>query len=299
VIGWLHSASPGPFAHFVQAFRLGLKEAGFVEGQNVAIEYRWADGQYDRLPALAADLVHRGVALIAATGGPPAARAAKAVTTTIPIVFVVGADPVKLGLVAKLNRPEDNLTGVSLLINVLAPKQLEVLHEVVPKAMAIAVLVNPDNPNAGTDTREVREAARVLGRQLFVLNARNESDVDAAFANLVQQGAGGFMVVSDPILGVDRRDQLVALAARYAMPAIYPLNIFPAAGGLMSYGSNLANAYRDSGVYTGKILKGAKPADLPVLQSTKIEFVINLKTAQALGLTIPLPLLGRADEVIE
>jgi putative ABC transport system substrate-binding protein len=297
VIGFLHSASPAPFANVVGAFRQGLGETGYVEGKNVAIEYRWAENQIDRLPALAADLVRQQVAVVAA-GGPAAARAAKIATTTIPIVFMVGADPVESGLVASLNRPVGNLTGVGILINVLAPKQLEVLHELVPKATAVGMLVNPDSPNAEADTREVQAAARSLGHQVIVLNARTETDIDVAFATLVQRQAGGVVLISDPLI-FDRRVQIIVLAARHALPTIYPPRDFAVAGGLVSYGTNLADAYRQVGVYTGRILKGEKPADLPVQLSTKVELIINLKTANALGLTVPLTLLGRADEVIE
>jgi ABC-type uncharacterized transport system substrate-binding protein len=282
VIGFLHSASPGPSAHLVQSFRIGLKEAGFVEGQNIAIEFRWAEGHQDRMPALAADLASRQLAAIVAAG-PSAAHAAKAATATLPIVFLVGTDPVKSGLVASFNQPGGNLTGVGILINVLAPKQLEVLHEVVPKATTVAILVNPDSPNAETDARGVQEAAQVLGLRLVVLNYRTDSDIDAAFANLVREGVGGLILLSDPILN-DRRYHIAALAARNAMPTIGPESTFPRSGGLMSYGSSLANAFRDIGIYAGKILKGAKPADLPVMQPTKFELIINLGTAKALAL---------------
>jgi len=297
VIGFLHSASPEPFANVLAAFRQGLAEAGYFEGKNVAIEYRWAENKIDRLPTLADDLVRQQVAVIAA-GGPAAAQAAKAATTTIPIVFLVGADPVQSGLVASLNRPANNLTGVGFLVNTLAPKQLEVLHELVPKAMTVGMLVNPDGPNAEADTREVQEAARFLGHQLLVLNARTEADIDLAFAKLVQRESGGLIVIGDP-LNFDRRIKIIALAARNAIPTIYPLREFATAGGLMSYGPDLTVAYRIVGVYTGRVLKGDKPADLPVQMSTKVELFINLKTASMLGLTFPLTLLGRADEVIE
>jgi putative ABC transport system substrate-binding protein len=297
VIGFLHSASPEPFANVLAAFRQGLAEAGYFEGKNVAIEYRWAENKIDRLPTLADDLVRQQVAVIAA-GGPAAAQAAKAATTTIPIVFLVGADPVQSGLVASLNRPANNLTGVGFLVNTLAPKQLEVLHELVPKAMTVGMLVNPDGPNAEADTREVQEAARLLGHQLLVLNARTEADIDLAFAKLVQRESGGLIVIGDP-LNFDRRIKIIALAARNAIPTIYPLREFATAGGLMSYGPDLTVAYRIVGVYTGRVLKGDKPADLPVQMSTKVELFINLKTASMLGLTFPLTLLGRADEVIE
>jgi putative tryptophan/tyrosine transport system substrate-binding protein len=298
VIGFLHSASPEPFTNLVAAFRQGLSEAGYIDGRSVAIEYRWAENQIDRLPALAADLVRRKVVAIAALG-PAAAQAAKAATTTMPIVFLVGADPVTSGLVASLNQPVGNLTGIGFLINVLAPKQLEVLHELVPKAMIFGMLVNPDNPNAEADTREVQEAAaHLLGLQLLVLNARTETEIDLAFATLAQRQAGGLIVISDPLY-FDRGVQIIALAARHALPTIYSIREFAVAGGLMSYGTNVADAYHQVGVYTGRILKGVKPADLPVQLSTKVELIINLKTAKTLGLTFPLTLLGRADEVIE
>jgi len=297
VVGFLHSASPEPFANFVAAFRQGLSEAGYVDGHSVAIEYRWAENQIDRLPALAADLVRRKVVVIAALG-PAAAQTAKAATMTTPVVFLVGADPVQSGLVASLNRPAGNLTGVGFLINVLAPKQLEVLHELIPKA-AVGMLVNPDNPNAEADTREVQEAAsRLLGHQLLVLNARTETKIDVAFATLVQRQVGGLIVISDPLY-VDRGVQIIALAARHAVPTIYSVRELVVAGGLMSYGTDIADAYHLVGAYTGQILKGEKLANLPVQLSTKVELIINLKTANALGLTVPLTLLGRADEVIE
>jgi len=297
VVGFLHSASARPTAHLVRAFHLGLEEAGFSEGRNIAIEYRWAEGHQDRLPALAADLARRQLAMIVAAG-PSAAQAAKAATTILPIIFLVGTDPVKSGLVSSFNRPGGNLTGVGILINVLAPKQLEVLHEVVPKATVIAILVNPDSPNADTDAKGVQEAAQVLGLRLVVLNYRTESDIDAGFANLVRQGVGGLVLLSDPILN-DRRYHIAALAARYVMPTIGPEGTFPRSGGLMSYGSSLTDAFRDIGIYAGKILKGAKPADLPVMQPTKFELIINLGTARALGLEIPSKVLALADEVIE
>jgi putative ABC transport system substrate-binding protein len=297
VIGLLINASPGPYAPMMAAFRQGLGEAGYVDGKNVAIEYRWAEDQVDRLPALATDLVRQQVAVIAAAG-PPAAQAAKAATTTVPIVFLVGTDPIKSGLVTSLNRPEGNLTGIGFLVNTLAPKLLEVLHELVPKAMAVGMLVNPGSPNAEADTREIQAAARLLGLQVLVLNPRNETDIDAAFATLVQRQAGGLIVGGDPLF-FDRRVQIIALAARHAVPTIYPARELAVAGGLMSYGINLARAYYQVGVYVALILKGAKPADLPVQQTVKVELVLNLKTAKTLGLTFPLPLLGRADEVIE
>jgi putative ABC transport system substrate-binding protein len=297
VIGLLINASPEPYAPMMAAFRQGLSDTGYVDGKNVAIEYRWAENQIDRLPALATDLVRQQVAVIAAAG-PPAAHAAKAATTTIPVVFLVGADPVKSGLVASLNQPGGNLTGVGFLANALGPKLLEVLHELVPKAMAVGMLVNPGSPNAEADTSEIQAAARLLGHQVLVLNARSETDIDAAFVTLVQHQAGGLIVIADPLF-FDRHVQIVALAARHAVPTVYPVREMAVDGGLVSHGTNLANAYYQVGVYVALILKGAKPADLPVQQTVKVELVLNLKTAKALGLTFPITLLGRADEVME
>jgi putative ABC transport system substrate-binding protein len=281
----------------VAAFREGLKELGYVEGQNVAIEFRWAEGKYERLSALGTDLVRRQVAAIAATST-PAAQAAKALTATVPIVFTTGADPVQLGLVASLNQPGGNVTGVSFLVNELTKKQFEVLHQILPKAALIGFLVNPAVAYARSQTTEAQDAARALGRQLFVVTARTESEIDAAFAALVKKLAGGVITISDPFLN-SRRDQIVALAARHSLPALYPVRDYVAAGGPMSYGTSIIGAYRQVGVYTGRILKGEKPADLPVMRPTKLELVINLKTAKALDLTIPPALIALADEVIE
>src|SRR6266851_1170292 len=299
VIGFLSAGSPKDFAPNVAAFNRGLAEAGYVDGKNVTIEYRWADEQYDRLPALAADLVRRQVSVIAAPGNTPAVLAAKAAAPAIPIVFAIGVDPVTAGLVTSLARPGGNLTGVNFLTNLLVQKQFELLHEVVPNATVFALLVNPTNPNIAESTaRDAQEAARSLGLQLHVLNASTERDIDTAFASVVQLRAGALVVAADAFFA-SRRDYLAALTARNAIPAIYRSYEFAAAGGLMAYGASLADATRLVGVYTGRILRGEKPADLPVQQSTKVELVINLRTAKMLGLTFPLTLLGRADEVIE
>jgi ABC-type uncharacterized transport system substrate-binding protein len=297
VIGFLNTVSSDRSADRVRAFRQGLGENGYVEGKNVAIEYRWADGQNDRLPALVADLVRRQVTVIALSGI-AAALAAKAATTTIPIVFSIGGDPVEIGLVASLNQPGGNLTGVSNLNVELGPKRLELLHELVPKVAVIALLVNPTNPNAVTLSRDLEAAARTLGLQLHVLHASTERDFDTVFAALTQLRAGALMIGTDGYF-VDRVEQLGALTLRHEAPTIFQYREFAAAGGLMSYGGSRTDAFRQVGVYTGRILKGDKPADLPVQQSSKIEMIINLKTAKALGLTVPLTLLGRADEVIE
>ena len=298
VIGFLGSRSPEDSAALVAGFHAGLGETGFVENRNVTIEFRWAEGHYDRLPGLSADLVSRQVAVIAAPGGIAAGLAAKAATAKIPIIFLTGADPVQFRLVSSLSRPDGNVTGVAILTNTLAPKQLELLHEVVPTSRVVAFLVNPKNPITESDTRDVRSAANTTRQQILVLNASNDGDLDNAFTALVQQRAEALLVQSDPFFN-SRPDKIVALAARYAIPAMYQWRDFPVAGGLMSYGTILADAYRQVGIYAGKILKGAKPSDLPVQQSVRVQLIINPKTAKALGLTFPLTLLGRADEVIE
>ena len=298
VIGALNSAAAAPIAPLLAAFRLGLGEAGYVEGQNLAIEYRLAEGQYDRLPNLAADLVRRRVAVIATGGGTVSALAAKNATPTIPVVFVCDDDPVKVGLVTSISRPGGNVTGIHQLTTGLEAKRLGLLHELAPNVTTMAVLVNPDYPDAGIQIKEVEEAARTLGLQLHILKARIEADFDAAFATIVQQQAGALLVASDPFL-FSRREQLVALAARHAVPAIYQFRQNAAVGGLMSYGTRITDSYHQVGVYTGKILKGAKPADLPVVVSTRFEFVINLKTAKALGIKFSDNLLSLADEVME
>jgi putative ABC transport system substrate-binding protein len=297
VVGLLSPSPPGASAAFVAAFRQGLGETGYVEGQNVAFELRYAEGIYDRLPALAADLVGRKVDVIA-TIGPPSALAAKNATSTIPIVFEVGSDPVALGLVASLARPGGNLTGGTFLSAELLPKLLELVSEVVPQAAIIAVLVNPHNPNTELNIADVQEAVRSKTRQLNILKASTEDEIDAAFATLVQLRVGALVIAGDPFFN-SRTEQLVALASRHAVPAICPFREFAAAGGLISYGANVTATQRQIGIYAGRILKGEKPADLPVQQPTKFQLVINLKTAAALGLTVPQSLLARADEVIE
>jgi putative tryptophan/tyrosine transport system substrate-binding protein len=298
VIGFLNSSSPNREVDRVRAFRQGLAESGYVEGRNVAIEYRWAEGQNDRLPELANDLIRRQVTVIAAGYNLAADLAAKAATTTIPIVFQTGADPVEAGLVASLNRPGGNLTGVTNLSNQVVPKHLEVLHELVPAAKVIALLVNPTNPAAKTILRDAQAAAQTIGLQLHVLHATTERDFETAFASLRQMRAGALVISPDSFF-VSRSGQLAALALRYAVPTISAFRADVVAGGLMSYGGSATDQGRQAGVYTGRILKGEKPADLPVVQVTKVELTINLKTAKALGINIPLPLIGRADEVIE
>ncbi len=298
VIGYLGASARDTSAPLVAAFRQGLSDAGYVEGKNLAIEYRWAESRYDRLPALVADLVARKVDVIVVTGTPLAALAAKGATSTIPIVFTGISDAVGSGLVASLAHPGGNLTGISLLNVELTPKRLELLSELVPQARVIALLVNPNNPQTAGGIRDAQQAARTKGVQLPILMAGTEGEIDAAFATLAQLQAGALLIGPDPFF-TNQREQLVALASRHAIPAIYWLREYAASGGLISYGSSLTGAFREAGSYIDKILKGAKPADLPVQQPTKFELVINLKTAKALGLTVPQALLARADEVIE
>jgi putative tryptophan/tyrosine transport system substrate-binding protein len=299
VIGFLSSSSAESSAYRLDALRQGLGESGYAEGQNVTIEYRWADGQYDRLPSLAAELVRREVAIIVATGaGGVAAQAAKRATSTIPIVFSSAVDPIKAGLVASINRPGGNATGFVQFTALLEAKRLQLLHELVPNATVIGVLVNAANPVAETQTADVQAAARSISRQVHVVTASSEGEFDAAFAGLAQQRIGGLLIAADPFF-FSRREQLVALAARYALPAVYEWREFVVDGGLMSYGNRVTDAYHQIGIYCGRILKGANPADLPVVQPTKFELVINLKTAKALGLTVPNAMQLLADEVIE
>jgi putative tryptophan/tyrosine transport system substrate-binding protein len=298
VIGFLNPTSPDVNAEGLRAFRQGLKDTGYVEGENVAIEYRWAENQLDRLPVLADELVRRQVAVIATTGATAVASAAKAATTAIPIVFLTGADPVKSGLVASLARPGGNLTGINILTIELTAKRLELLRELVPAVTRVAVLLNPAGPAPETTLRDVETAARAMGLQIQVLNAGTSREINTAFAGFVRERPDALFVGPDPFF-ISRRVQLVHLASRHAVPAAYTGRDYAVAGGLMSYGSNLMDAFRQVGVYTGRILKGAKPADLPVVQATKFELVINAETARMLGLTIPDKLLALADEVIE
>jgi putative ABC transport system substrate-binding protein len=298
VIGFISGRSPDESASAVVAFRQGLAEADYVEGQNVQIAFRWAEGHYERLPMMAADLARRQVTAILATGGNPPVFAVKAATATIPIVFIIGSDPVEVGFVASVNRPGGNITGVSLFTSLLVAKRLELLRELVPAATIIAFLVNPDNSNARPDTAVMQAAAARLGQKLIVLSARTEQDIDLAFASLGQQQATALVVNTDAFF-LTQRNQLASLEARYAIPTIHDLREYTAGGGLISYGTNLPDAYRQAGIYIGRILKGAKPADLPVVQPTKFDLIINLKTAKTLGLDIPSSILVRADEVIE
>jgi putative tryptophan/tyrosine transport system substrate-binding protein len=298
IIGFLGFSSPEAFAREVTAFQQGVNELGFVEGRNVTTLYRWANGRFDRLPSLASDLAHSGVTMIAATGTPAAGRAAKAATLTIPIIFVTGDDPVQLGLVASLNRPNGNATGIYMLTASLESKRLELLHEVVPKAAIIGVMVDPNSPDTERQLRELPVAAGSIGQRIVILKAGTEREVEAAFASIPAERIDALLIASSPFY-LPLRQRIVALAAHYNVPAIYFFRDFAVAGGLMSYGTDLADAYRQAGRYAGRILKGEKPSDLPVQQSTKVEFVVNLKTAKSLGLSISLPLLGRADEVIE
>ncbi len=297
VVGYLSSGSRDGDAFRMAGFRQGLNETGYIDGRNVKIEYRWAENQLDRLAELATDLIRHPVGVIA-LGSTAAVRVAKAATTTIPIVFVMGGDPVKLGVVTSLNRPGGNLTGVSYLSLNLLAKRFEVLHETIPDAASIGYLLNPTNANVDANSRDVQAVAESLGQKLILVEASTESELEAAFAAFVQAQVGALFVDDDPFFN-SRPAQLVALAARYVIPAIYPLREYAAAGGLMSYGTSLADSYRQAGVYVGRILKGEKPADLPVAQATKIELIINLRTAKALGIKLPLSLLARADEVIE
>jgi len=298
VVGMLSAEWPGQFTDRLRAFHEGLRETGYVDGRNLAIESRWAEGRNDRLPALAAELVRRQVSVIVTAGSTPAALAASAATTTIPIVFYIGANPVEAGLVTSLSRPGGNVTGVVTLNVEVAPKRLELLHDLVPTATIIGALVNPTTPYAEALTRDLRTAAHTLGVQLHVLHASSERDFDTVFTSLVQLRAGGLVIGTDALFN-SRSEQLAALAIRHAMPAIYQFREFVSAGGLMSYGTTIVGTYRPLGVYTGRFLKGEKPAELPVQQATKVELIINLKTAKALGITVPLPLSGRADELFE
>ena len=298
VIGFLNGQSADTLRHVVDPFRQGLDQIGYVEGRNVAIDYRWAEGQDERLPTLVADLVQRRVAVIAATGGDPVALAAQRATATLPIVFTIGGDPVALGLVASLNRPSGNITGITQITTMLDPKRLEVLHELMPSIAVVAVLRNPNNANAEAQVPALQSAARTIGLGLQFLTATTEREIDVAFAAVAERRIGALVVASDPFFN-SRRQQMVALATRLAVPAIFHQREFALAGGLMSYGTSVTDMYRQAGIYTGRILKGEKPADLPIQQATKVELVINMKAAKALGRTFPITLLGRADEVIE
>jgi putative tryptophan/tyrosine transport system substrate-binding protein len=298
VIGFLNSTSPQPFANYVSGFRVGLKQTGYIDGQNVTIEFRWAEGHYDRLSEMAADLARHKVAVLVATAGSVTTLAAKAATSTIPIVFTLGADPVQLGVVTSLSRPGGNITGVYLLTAAMESKRLGLLRALVPGVQLIAVLLNPNRPDHADQTREVQEAAATARQQTRILLASDESTIDAAFATAVQLRAGAMLVGADPFFN-SQRDKIIALAARHSIPAIYEQREYALAGGLISYGTNFSDAYRQAGVYAGRILRGEKPRDLPVVQSTKFEFVINLKTAKALGIEVPPSLSAEADEIIE
>jgi putative tryptophan/tyrosine transport system substrate-binding protein len=299
VVGFLNTQSADVFAQFVVGFRRGLRDSGYIEHQNVAIEYRWAENRYDRLPAMVSDLIGRQVAVIAATGGSVTALTAKAATATIPIVFLMGdIDPVRAGIVTSLNRPGGNVTGISVPFSILGGKRLELLHDLVPNTTTFGMLVNSVSPDTSAQVRDAEETVRLLGLRLLIQNAATDAEITAGFATLAKQGAGALLIGADPFL-TSRVDQLVALAAQHALPTIYPNREIPSAGGLMSYGPNLVDSYRQAGIYTGSILKGVKPADLPVLQPTKWEFVINLRTAKALGVDFPPKLLVFAEDVIE
>jgi putative ABC transport system substrate-binding protein len=298
LVGFLNGASPNTYRFNADSFREGLARAGFVEGRNVRIEERWANGDYQALPALAAELVAKGVVVIAATGDVASARAAQGASKTVPVVFTIGADPVRFGLVASLNRPGGNVTGVSLLSSVLGAKRVEILQEFAPKVSRIALLMNPSNPNATAEQEDAQAGARAHGRETLVLNARNASEIDAAFEELLRAKADAFITATDPIL-LDRREQIVSFAQQHALPAVYFVRQFAAVGGLLSYGPSITWMYRQAGAYVGQVLKGANPAEMPVMQPTQFEFVINLKTAKVLGLTVPNTLLVSADEVIE
>jgi putative ABC transport system substrate-binding protein len=298
VIGFLNSASPQPWENYVAGFRAGLKETGYIDGQNVAIEFRWAEGHYDRLPELAADLARHKVAVLVATGGTPSIMAAKAATATIPIVFTTGSDPVRLGFVTSLSRPGGNITGVNLFAASMEGKRLGLLRALLPGIRLIAVLLNPNEPNYAFQLRDVQEPAAAIGQQIHILLASNESEIDAAFETATQLRAGAMLVGSDPFFN-SQRDKIIALAARLSIPTIYEQREYVLAGGLMSYGTNLSDGYRQAGLYAGRILKGEKPRDLPVVQSTKFELVINLKTAKRLGIEVPPNLSAEADEIIE
>jgi putative ABC transport system substrate-binding protein len=298
LIGFISNGSKKSYERLVAVFRAGLAGAGYEEGRNVAIEYRWAEGENGRLPDLVQDLVRSRVVIIVATGGTPTVLATKEASARLPVVFAIGADPVKLGLVASLNRPGGNMTGVSFLANTILAKQVEILHEIVGKEAAIGFLVNPSNPNAGTDTDDVVAAANTLGRKLIIVKASTQSEIEAAFSSFAQAKIGGLLIFPDALF-TSQRDILLSLLRLQKLPAVYNSRDFAIAGGLIGYGARQSDAYRQAGVYAGRILKGEKPADLPVVQSTSIELVVNLNTAKSLGITVPLALLGRADEVIE